>query len=208
MIPIFYVGLWLHSVYIGKEKKGTIARGASEGIIHKGTIEGVYPGDTTRLSRSIKAPSSSLNHPSARRSCIEEKRGGHSSISSRSVKYLGFRTRLSGSFEHDRSNARRVINSHGITRENKEEFSNKRFLIRRLPPFYARSGACPLHVSLNEQTASPLNALSVAQLTTDQRLEEASHGDSDERTFYLTNFIVALAEVTQAVVFPRIYRSR
>lgn len=48
----------------------------------------------------------------------------------------------------------------------------------------------------------------MAQLTTDQRLEEASHGDSDERTFYLTNFIVALAEVTQAVVFPRIYRSR
>lgn len=60
---------------------------------------------------------------------------------------------------------------------------------------YAR----PLYVSLNEQTASVLNALSVAQLTTDQRLEEA--GDSSERTFYLTNFIVTLTETASDRLF-------
>jgi len=62
------------------------------------------------------------------------------------------------------------------------------------PPFYARSALHPLHISLSQQSSSKLNALSVAQLTTDQRLEKAGRGSWGERSFHLVNFIVPSTE--------------
>jgi len=91
--------------------------------------------------------------------------------------------------EHERKSRAhsREISSETPGRIFKQDRSLDARLLFTLEAIRSRS----LYVSLNEQIASALNALSVAQLTTDQRLEKA--GDS-ERTFYLINFIVTLTK--------------